>query len=225
MFDNSSYPQSGNVTWGHRLGEDDPVSYPQVERLPISVKPEALYRTIPDRHALYDRVSDSVFSVVSPQYNIISHKDIADQLEEVMDNRSLKPQIRTDFENSGAWMKKTYTFDSEKYDLGNEDNISPQLFFFNGYDRRTSLSLILGAFRWICSNGQVSGEEFYSIKEQHRGILNFTVDDLDQSFDKFQDQITQWIEWKEQEATVDDYDRMVKAIKPTKAGTQWIESN
>lgn len=218
------YSASGSATFAHRLGETDPVPYPDVERLPVTFKPGKLARPIPNHHALYDRTSDKFFSIVSPQYEIVNHQDISNQLEEVMDQRNLKPTIRTDFEGYGNWMRKTYVFDSEKYDLGDGDTVSPRLYFFNGYDRRTQLRLDLGAFRWVCSNGQVSGERFFQMIQQHRGVIDFRPEDLDNAFDKFSDQVTQWIGWREQPAIVEDYTRLVDSVQPTKSGQAWIES-
>ena len=47
------YSASGSATFAHRLGETDPVPYPNVERLPVTFKPGKLARPIPNHHALF----------------------------------------------------------------------------------------------------------------------------------------------------------------------------
>lgn len=211
--------------FAHRLGEPDPTPFPNVERLPVTYAPNGrMLKRIPGHHALYDTNTDQFFSIVSPQYQIVPHQDVCGKIEEVMDSRGLKPEIRTDFVNGGAMMKRTYTFKDEKYDIGDGDKISPSLYFFNSYDKKMKLRLDLGAFRWVCSNGMVSGESFYRHIAVHKtGSISFNREDLDKAFDKFSDQIDTWSEWRNQEAKIEDLVGFMAAAKLSKAGNAWIE--
>ena len=209
----------------HRLGDLDPTPYPNVERIPVLFNPGGkLARRIPGYHALYDQNSQGVFSIVSPKYELVRHEDIAQQLEEVMDRRNLKPVIKTDLIDYGSRMRREYRFDEEKYDLRDGDTVSPTLFYDNGYDKRTRLGIDLGAFRWRCSNGQISGERFYQDLQYHRGEVSFNADDLERAFDQFSDQVTVWQNWMDREATVEDYKNLVTSVEPSKSGKAWIEA-
>lgn len=214
------------ATYSHLLGEVDPTPYPDVDRLPITYAPGGrLQRQIPDHHALYDKNTFTFFGIVSPKYEIVRHEDVSEQLEEVMLRRGLRPEIRTDFINHGSSMKKTYTFKEESYQIGDTDDIvSPSLYFFNSYDKKLKLRLDLGAFRWVCSNGMMSGERFYQAINVHKaGSITFQIEDLDRAFDNFQDQVQTWTKWDEEKAQVDDLVGFLAAANLSQAGRNWIE--
>lgn len=213
------------AVYSHILGETDPTPFPDVDRLPITYTPSGrLQRQIPDHHALYDKNTATFFGIVSPKYEIVRHEDISEQLEEVMARRGLKPEIRTDFSNHGSSMKRTYFFKEEVYKLKDGDEVSPSLYFFNSYDKKLKLRLDLGAFRWVCSNGLMSGERFFQVINVHKaGSINFQIKDLDRAFDNFNDQIQTWSRWDEQEATVEDLIGFLAAANLSKSGRSWIE--
>lgn len=55
----------------------------------------------------------------------------------------------------------------------------PQLVIYNSHNGRSSLRIMAGVFRLICSNGLVAGKNFLNIKLRHVGLIQT---DIEESF-------------------------------------------
>lgn len=53
--------------------------------------------------------------------------------------------------------------------LPNQDGLQPEVVLINSYDRSSSFCLMLGIFRFICSNGLISGNSYESLRVRHVG--------------------------------------------------------
>jgi hypothetical protein len=73
--------------------------------------------------------------------------------------------VSIEFYNAFGRMRTAYCFHEIKVDLTEGDPVNPEIHLFNSYDVSWPFTLILGAFRMVCSNGLVIGKKFLHIRK------------------------------------------------------------
>jgi hypothetical protein len=154
---------------------------------------------------------------MSEKYKLVKHEDVLEKVESVLDNNpafgSYTRRVR--LYKEGARMRTTYTFNQEiVVNVGKGDLIRPTLDVFGSYDRSCRHLLILGAFRVICSNGQVIGEKFAYIRKRHMPdlYLEDTTEALKVGMDALNTQKLTWEKWNDMPLELDTYHRVMKAL-------------
>jgi len=177
--------------------------------------------------ALVNFDTSKLYAVVSRDYKLIKHEEAIEQIEkEISEFPDLgKYTVYTRFYNDGGRMRRTYRFYEEGATVAADDSITPELHLFNSYDVTWPFIIILGAYRVICSNGLVVGEEFLHLRKRH-------VHDLDQinvrdevftALTRFKLQTKQWEKWAHRQLTEKTYKKVIKDMKFGKKAMDEIE--
>ncbi len=173
-------------------------------------------------------LAQSPANSTSSRYKFISSQNIVNRLED----HGWKP--------SRAFYKKSRVIDPlharhcirfSHGDLQNVGDSRPEIIMFNSHDGRSSLQLLLGIYRLVCSNGlTIAEEEFERFSIPHKGYkagekyINHTINRLSEQANK----TGQFIEgWKdiELESHVKNryYSEAMKIRFPDyMTGEQWI---
>lgn len=128
------------------------------------------------RQAIIRTDTKNVLGVVSPDYNLVTHKEVLDKSISVVERfEDLKFQKAITTKH-GARMYAT--FESEKeYEIGNlktgqPDNIKLRLTLVNSYDGSLKYGFIIGAYRLVCKNGLRVGEDIFAVRQKHTSGLD-----------------------------------------------------
>ena len=122
-------------------------------------------------------------------------------------------------------MRTTYRFTEVAVEVQAGDVINPQLHLCNSYDLSWPLIVHLGAFRVVCANGLVVGEEFFHLRKRHIVALDqmHLQEEVATALQRFHLQTKQWKRWAERQMTEDTYNEVMKAMKLGKKATEEIE--
>lgn len=99
-------------------------------------------------------------------YSAVPHRAIIEVVQEELDRHNLVPVNEKYNTNRQGTQVIGYM------DIRHPDNsdLGMRLAFRNSYDKSMSVAFVSGASVWICSNGMISGEEYFLRK--HTGSVN-----------------------------------------------------
>jgi len=178
--------------------------------------------------ALVDADTGKLFSIVSQDYRVIRHEEAVEQVEEALyqSNDFGDFQVETNFFNQGGRMRRTYRFPNVEMEIEPEDTVNPELHLFNSYDTSWPFTVLLGAFRLVCSNGLVIGKKFLHFRKRHIQDLGQIglKDQVSTALSRFEMQTQQWKEWTERMLTTKAHNQVMKAMQFGNKATEEIEN-
>ena len=203
--------------------------FPRVIEQPVSWGLQDRLQTAKGYKAIVDSDTGKVFSIVSKDYQIITHEQAIEQIESgIAQNDNLgRYDTQIDFYNGGGRMRCTFTFPEISAEIEKGDYINPQLHMSNSYDVTWPFAVTLGALRVLCSNGLVIGEEIFNIRKRH-------VYELDElhirksiaiATKKFKKQAEQWVELADIPLHSTTYGKVMESMKFGKGATEEIQQS
>jgi len=201
--------------------------FPRVTEQPISWGHQDKLHAAKDYKAIVDADTGRIFSIVSQDYTLIRHEKAIDQIEATISKqKDLDRYDRAiEFYNGGGRMRCTYTFPKVSAAIAPGDNVNLQLHLFNSYDVTWSFTVILGAFRFVCTNGLVIGHKIFHIKKRHI----YDLDDLhikgniETATKRFFKQTKQWISLADVPLTPATYKKVMTAMQFGNGATEMIQ--
>ena len=203
------------------------ITFPNIEEQPVMW---GYFRDLhdADRHkAIVEQDTGKLFSIVSKDYKVIRHEQAIDELEDILyGSEDLGAfSVKTEFFNDGGRMRRSYGFEKEKVEIGPGDKVHPELLLYNSYDLTWPLIVLLGAFRFVCTNGLVIGKEFYQFRKRH--VLELERMDfkpqVTTALARFKKQVETWKQWETRPLSLITYEKVMKAMKFGKKATETIE--
>jgi len=160
--------------------------------------------------AIVNPSTGHAYSVVSDKYKLIQHEEAAQKVTvAIQDKPELGPfKITTQFYGEDkARMRRAYRFENIGVEIAVDDVVHLELLLFNSYDCTWPFSLILGAFRLICSNGLTVGKEFFRLRQKHIVDLDqFDLKkDVTNALSQFNKQSELWKRWTDRPLTPQIY--------------------
>lgn len=132
--------------------------------------------------------TNQVVSVVSDDYRLVRNEEVFPELLGILNDLSIEYQIRKhSIINNGASAYLEVICPNEEFVLGGHDRNCLRFILANSYDTTRSVSIILGAFRFVCTNGMILGMALASYRRKHIGEFNLSF-----SKDLFTDRIQQF---------------------------------
>ncbi len=149
--------------------------------------------------AVVDEKTNKLFSVVSTDYKLVRHEKAIEEIEKAISATSNLGgfEVTTDFYNDGGRMLREYIFQDHQILIQRGDLIKPKLQLFNSYDLTWSFTVILGAYRLVCTNGLVVNEKLFHLKRRHVfqiQSLNL-VREISTALTRFSKQAAEWKKW------------------------------
>ncbi len=145
---------------------------------------------IPKKLAVIRTDTREPIGVVSNQYSLLRHETVIDSIRKVLGKNKYEEKIEVC--NNGARLFATYKLPEIQYEVVPGDFVSMQFVAKNSYDGSRSFSLMLGAFRLVCSNGMVIGKELFNYSQKHIG--EEIIIDSDDFLKKFEELIAHFKE-------------------------------
>jgi len=115
---------------------------------------------------------------VSPRYTFVSTRDILQALatDGGMSVTKIEyPKFRNPARRATGRHLITMSFNGVNADVGDDTRI--MMLLVNSHDRTKALDVRLGGYRFVCSNGLVVGNDFFSYKHRHTASV-MTPNDL-----------------------------------------------
>ncbi len=122
---------------------------------------------IPEKAAVVREDTNKVIGVVSKKYGLLYHKDIIDSFRESLNGIKYDENIKLTKE--GARLFAIYTLPDVKSEIEKGDIVSLRFVTTNSYDGSKLFHLMLGAYRLVCENGMIIGNDLFSLSQRHIG--------------------------------------------------------
>jgi hypothetical protein len=193
------------------------ITFPEVVEQPIRWGHPGWLHHADDHKAIVSPRKGKLFSIVSKDYRLIRHEEATEAVEGVLnDSGGLGSyEVRTDFYNEGGRMRRTYRFPDVSVEIEPHDHINPELHLFNSYDKTWPFIVLLGAFRMVCTNGLVVGEEFLHLRKRHVFTLDQAnlKEEISTALSRFSSQAVTWREWAEGPMTAEVYAKVMNEMQ------------
>jgi len=201
-------------------------SFPEVSEVPVSWGEINLQRAS-NYKAIVNPEIGKVYSIVSKDYKLIRHEDAVQRIESTIDENLELGKYKTDteFYNDGARMRVIYHFYKKSIEIERGDTVSPEIHLSNSYDTTWPFIVLIGAFRFVCTNGLVVGEKYLHLRKRH--VYHFDEMDLNKqvstALKRFKLQTNQWKNWTGRQLTQKTYEKVMKTMKFGKNAMEVIE--
>lgn len=211
---------------------EDKVYYPDVFETPVHYQKtnDDLVRSfkIKDHKAIVDRNNGNVFGITTEAYKLIKYEDLINVVDNIVLNHPEygDPVKKVETISEGAKLTSEWTFPEVSYQITKGDIVHPSIHVNTSYDSSTLLSVLFGAFRIVCSNGLVIGDQFANYKKKHTQVFNLEgiKNAISIGMDNFSDQVNLWKTWVDKNTTSTEYEYVMNTMKFNKAETEEIHS-
>lgn len=182
--------------------------------LPVYAKTPVLYKTdehdyvkAPNRHVILNIRNNQVINVVKNKFNLdyqpIDGVNIIENMlvESGLDLTGMTRKYSEAYD--GGRYVVTYTLPAHEIDLGNGDVSILQLCHRNSGDGSWCFTLEVGYLRMVCTNGQVSIDQFTVFKTKHTPRMSpeHGASKIAAVLNGFEKERERWTAWKQQSIT------------------------
>ncbi|MBN1548479.1 MAG: DUF932 domain-containing protein [Syntrophaceae bacterium] len=216
------------LPYGGKGGEVMPAeaTFPEVVEQPVMWGYHRDLHHADKYKALINPDTGKLFSIVTKDYRLIRHEEVIDRVEAaILKNHELtRCQISTDFYNDCGRMRRTYRFPGISVEIDKDDPVNLELHLFNSYDVSWPFIVLLGVFRFVCSNGLVVGKKFMQVRKRHVfGLEKIELEhEISTALKRFRKQAEEWQKWVERLLTEASYNQVMEAMRFGKRAEEQI---
>ena len=184
-------------------GEDKMNEFIEVEERTLYTG-DVFYLGVMDRQvhkhkAIVEKDNGRIISVVGSGYNLVQNSDIIPQYERAIARSNLNTDGMTrdiQYSHDGAKTVVSYRFPAHRIAVTEGDEMDLQINVLNSYDGSWKFMSLVGAYRLLCTNGQIIGDSFSSYYGKHTKSL-----DVDYAISKLEDSLEVYLRnaelWKQ----------------------------
>jgi hypothetical protein len=154
-------------------------------------------KVLRDHKAIVNHDSREVISVMGKDYKVVTNEEIFTKFNAALAKSNLnldgvRIDAKTSHERARAVVR--YTFPAHSFKVSEKDENLMQLVVMNSYDGSCAFKSFVGAFRLVCANGMVIGQNFASHYGRHTSGLDisFAADKLRVAAEVFANQKAEW---------------------------------
>jgi hypothetical protein len=201
------------------------IQFPEVEEEVVSWGRRKRVHS-PSYKAIVNPGNGETFSIVSQNYQLLKHEDAIDAVMGAVDKNEEfgRYEIDTQLLKDDSRMVTEIKFPDVEFDIGGGDMINPTINIKNSYDTGWQYEVRFGAFRMICANGMVVGEQFAFYVKKHTQALD--TDKVQQilidGMQNFSEQTALWKTWMDRNTTSTEYESTMKAMDFSKKDSELI---
>ena len=132
----------------------------------------------PKHKAIIDNSSGEIIAVVGTGYKLVQNSEIFPQYEEAIYRSNLNTEgmeRKLSYSHNGARTIMSYVFPAHRISIKKYDDMDLQINVLNSYDGSWKFMSLVGAFRLLCTNGQIIGDSFSSFYGKHTKSLDINV--------------------------------------------------
>jgi len=166
------------------------------------------------RHKAIVDSNGRLISVVGKNYNLVQNRDIIPQYEDAIMRSNLDTngiQRNIQYSHSGARTVVDYTFPSHRVAITDGDELDLKISVLNSYDGSWKFMSMVGAFRLLCTNGQIIGNSFSSYYGKHTKSLNVgdAIRKLETALDVYLHNVELWKQYPTTKLSIKDANRIL----------------
>jgi len=118
-----------------------------------------------------------VLSCMTNEYKLVTNETVLKHASPIIEKSGGKVKEVIMFAN-GAKTTLKWHFPNEKVNIGNNEDLTPEIIINNSYNGTSGLNILAGAFRLVCTNGMVIGVVSQNYKNKH-SVYNVALDDIE----------------------------------------------
>ena len=122
-----------------------------------------------------------VLSCVTDEYKLVTNTEVIDATNKALKSTKAKFKEAVVF-GEGARTKWTWTFPNVKVKVRKDHYVNPEIHIKNSYDGSSTVDIMAGAFRLVCSNGMVIGTILGHSRAVH-SVYNVNLDKIEELVD------------------------------------------
>ena len=179
---------------------------------PVSLRPlnECLTSTGPhgfvDSNNKWNVVTNDdtgdIIAVHKDKYRLQKNKDVFEAFDAALASHNLDLtglKVRDELAYNGGRATRTYRMPAHRVDIGDGDPVDLMLKVQNSYDGSRRFGMNFGAFRILCSNGLVIGNNMCEVKAKHTDGLDIAAvtNHLANAIDVFIESTALWAQWRD----------------------------
>ncbi len=153
----------------------------------------------PKHKAIVEQDTGRIISVVGNGYNLVQNSDIIPQYERAIARSNLNTEgmMRdVQYSHDGARTVVSYRFPAHRIAVTEGDEMDLMITVLNSYDGSWKFMSMVGAYRMLCTNGQIIGDSFSSYYGKHTKSL-----DVEYAINKLEDSLEVYLQnaelWKQ----------------------------
>jgi hypothetical protein len=202
--------------------------FPNVGEMPVLWAKNRNAHLTGEHKAIVDLDTGKVFCIASNHYKLIRHESAIEQVEDAIAQRGDLGDYTafTEFYNHGGRMRRTYRFLGIGVEISKDDFVCPELLLFNSYDSEWPFTVLLAAFRVVCTNGLVVEQKLLSLRKRHvyeLGEIN-VQEEVTTALKRFKQQARQWKGWTKRRLSSRAYSRVLESMKFGIKAREQVES-
>ena len=134
-------------------------------------------------------------------YHLVPNEEVYGQFDNALDEAGLLTgavDIKDELSHNGLRSFRQYVFKDFTIDPGDGNAVALRLVVFNSYDGSTSFRARIGGYRFVCSNGCITGKDLLNVNQKHtHGFkLNEITDKVAKAPALFYEQEKTWAKWR-----------------------------
>ena len=182
----------------------------------IQVREETLWTTdgvgvwdthAPKHKAIVESDTGRIISVVGKGYNLVQNSEIIPQYEDAIARSNLNTAGMyrdIQYSHDGARTIVSYTFPAHRIAVKEGDEMDLKITVLNSYDGSWKFMSLVGAFRLLCTNGQIIGDSFSSYYGKHTKSLDveYAISKLENSLEVYLHNAELWKQYPTSKITI-----------------------
>ena len=177
-----------------------------VQLVEAGVKLNEQFVLDPNRQAIVRTDTNQILGVHTKDYRFVSNKEIYTAFDQALhySQLDLTGMITNDrLSHDGARAFRRYTFPAHEYEISTGDTVQLKLDVVNSYDGALAFDAVVGAWRFLCSNGLIIGEKWAQTHSRHTSGFNaeLAVKKISSALDTYCQNAKEWQTWTGQKIT------------------------
>lgn len=150
-------------------------------------------------------------------YHLVSNEEVYSTFDDALTEAGLfdgDVEIKDELSHNGLRAFRQYIFKDHTIDPGDGNRVAMRLVVFNSYDGSTSFRARIGGYRFVCSNGCITGKDLLNVNQKHTSGFKMgeIADKVAQAPALFMEQERIWSEWREINMLTEDTISLFKKL-------------
>ena len=172
---------------------------------------------IPGWNALKRSDTGDHLFVHKKTYQLVSNEEVYSNFDLALTEAGLMAgnvEVKDELSHNGLRAFRQYIFKDYTIDPGDGNEVALRLVVFNSYDGSTSFRARIGGYRFICSNGCITGKDLLNISQKHtKGFeLEKITEKVAEAPALFFEQEARWKSWQKVNMTTEDSIALFKKL-------------
>ena len=188
------------------------------------------HKHVPTHKCIVDSNGQPI-SVVGAKYQLVQNSVLIPQFEVALkqsglDLSGIQRKVSTSASKGRTVVR--YTLPNHTFRIGKraDDEVNLEISLLNSYDGSWKFQSMVGAFRMLCTNGMIVGENFAHFYGKHTKNLDTqkAINNIKHSLSTYQDNIELWNHMANVSITHDDADKFFERVATSESMLEYLRT-